>query len=643
MSGISELRETIVVMQRELKLLRTEARHASTLIKALDSLLVVTEEDDPFSDIFSALLPVFNATHAIVLVQSDGADDALQCVASSHADLIGTNWRADRLIAKILGGRSTPTLSSSELGACLLSATLPFSGACPTLYLPLRVRQRRGLLILLRNPGDKDFDRSHVTLARKFSPLASHALAARYAHHSEADSQRLTQLTNQLTESQSALAYRANHDQLTGLPNRARIQELVDGLLARKKPGGKLALAFINLDDFKRVNDLYGHATGDALLCSVASRIRSKIRSTDIVGRINGDEFVVVLNPFERRKEIAAIIGRIRDILQQPFDIEGIQLKGTGSIGVAFYPTHGQSFDVLRRNADAAMYRAKTSEKGGIEFFSHALGKLMSEKLQLEQRLRDAFDKRQFKSVLQGKFTMAERRIVGFEILLRWIDEHGTVHAPGTFLASASELGLLDGIVIMQIEELLSRLPQLNETFGRDIIYSINISANQATRPAFMKAVIRHISASGRAGNFMLELTEESFLKADAFGEQILPLIRAAGIRISIDDFGTGYSSLSLLAEITADELKIDRSFISSIHERSRNQSILRAIESLSKAFGIPLIAEGIETEMELAYLRCQTDIQFGQGFLFHKPAFIEDLLSSDGAQLLQLPAQTAR
>ena len=161
------------------------------------------------------------------------------------------------------------------------------------------------------------------------------------------------------------------------------------------------------------------------------------------------------------------------------------------------------------------------------------------------------------------------------------------------------------------------------------MVYSINISAHQASRPAFMKSIIRQIAGSGRASNFMLELTEDSFLKPDAFQEQILPLVRAAGIGISIDDFGTGYSSLSMLAEITADELKIDRSFVSSIQSRPNNQSILRAIHSLGKAFGIRLVAEGIETEQELAYLQARTGIRLGQGFLFHRPAFIEEVIGS--------------
>ena len=635
MTGAEELRETIVSMSRELELLRTEAAHASTLINALDALLVVDGEDDPFAGVFSALLPVFDATWAIVLLQPNDSDDVLDCVAAKEPRLVGSRWRADARIAKVLGGRIVTTLSSSDLGSCLLSGTLPVSDDQPALYLPLGVRARRGLLILLRSENKSGFDRNHVLLARKFSLLASHALAARDANRNEAESQRLKQLTDQLTESQQALAFRANHDQLTGLPNRAYIQELVNHRLSHKSADGKLALAFIDLDEFKRVNDLHGHAVGDALLCGVADRVRSQIRATDILGRISGDEFVVVLDPFVTRQQVAGLVNRIRETLQRPFDIEGAQVKGTGSIGVAFYPTHGHDYETLRRNADAAMYRAKTADKGSIAFFSRTLGRAMSDKMRLEQRLRRAYDDRQFKSVLQARLDIHSGKVVGFETLLRWVDERKQVHKPDSFLASAGELGLLDGITAMQIDELVGSLRQLDARFGPDMIYSVNISANQASRPAFTKSIIRQIVNSGRASNFMIELTEESFLKADAFQEQILPLIRAAGIRISIDDFGIGYSSLSLLAQITADELKIDRSFISSIHNRPSNQSILRAVDSLGKAFGIDLVAEGIETQKELSYLQARTGISFGQGFLFHRPAFIDEVIASG----LQFPS----
>ena len=630
MSHSEELRETIVSMQHELERLRVEATHASTLLNALGALLTVEGDDDPFAGVFAELLPLFQASLAIVLMQSDEASDVLDCVASNLPGLVGAQLRADGRLKRALAGRTVTTLASPGLNACMIRGELPATDAMSALYLPLRVRERRGLLILLRSQEEGGFNRSHTRLARKFSLLTSHALAARNAHHSEAESLRLKQLTDQLSESQLTLAFRANHDQLTSLPNRSYIQELTDQLIARQKRGNMLALAFIDLDEFKRINDLHGHAVGDALLCSVAQRIRAQLRAGDLLGRISGDEFVVVISPFRYRREITAIVQRIRNALHEPFDIDGLQVQCTGSIGVAFHPVHGHDYETLRRHADAAMYRAKTRRKGEIEFFTRALGRAMSARLQLEQRLRLACEERQFHCVLQAKVDLRNCRITGFETLMRWIDSQGVEHSPGLFLPLAGELGLLDHMASMQVEELLAALPQLDARFGPDMSYSINVSAEQASRPAFMHGLLQQITASGRAHSFMLELTEESFLRAAQFRDHTLPELRAAGVRLSIDDFGTGYSSLSLLAELTADEVKIDRSFITDVHRRPHNQSILRAIESLGRAFGFRLVAEGLETADELAWLRHNSAISSGQGYLFHRPTFIRELLRSD-------------
>ncbi|MCL2345465.1 MAG: EAL domain-containing protein [Desulfobulbus sp.] len=629
MANSEELRETIVLMQRELDMLRQEASHSHTLLDALDALLMTPSEDDPFAGVFSVLLSIFDVAQAIVLVRSDADEPTMECIASSNFDLIGSRWQPDARLKKALNGRIVATLGSHDLAACTTAAGLVAGKDQPALYLPLIQHGRRGLLLLLRASGKPGFNRADVTLARKFSLLALHALAARDAHHSEAESQRLKQLTDQLSDSQRALTHRANHDQLTGLPNRAHVHELVEERLARKRPGEKLALAFIDLDDFKRVNDLYGHATGDALLRGIANRLRTQIRAHDILGRISGDEFVVVLDAFRKREEIASLVQRISEALRRPFDLDGVQVKCSGSIGVAFYPVHGHDYETLRRNADTAMYRAKTLAKGSVEFFSRVLGRSLSERLYAEQQLRAAFDANLFHCALQARVDIRSGRLIGFETLLRWVDAQGAVHLPGAFLPIANQLGLLDDIALRQMEELLSALPRLNQRFGQPLVYSFNISATQASRSGFMKTLIDRIAQSGQARHFIFELTEESLLQTASFQTHILPLLHEAGIGVSIDDFGVGYSSLSLLAKLTVDEIKIDRSFITGILDSPHQQSILRAIESIGRALGIDLIAEGIETESELAWLLAHSGIASGQGFLFHCPAFIPDLLAT--------------
>lgn len=627
MEGSEELREALVTLRRENDLLRVETTHANLLLKALDAVLCVAGEDDPFAGVFSALMPVFECSHAIVLIEQEDAVDELACVAASAAPVVGSRWPQDRLLGKALSGRIVTTVAEAGVTTWPTVPGLDLVGREPALYLPLGVRGRRGLMLLLRECDGPGFDRAHVALAKKFSLLASHAFAAKRASQTEAESHRLKHLTEQLEISQQALQHRANHDQLTGLPNRAYIQELVGSMIDRKEPGEKLALAFIDLDDFKRVNDVHGHAAGDALLKEVADRIRSQIRGTDIFGRISGDEFVIVLDPIGRRSDASGVVARMRESLRQPLRIEGAEIHPSASIGVAIYPAHGKDYETLRRHADMAMYRAKTSAKGSIAFFNRELGRIAVEKLKLEQRLRHALETRAFRCALQQKVDIRSHAVVGFEALLRWVDERGDVHRPGHFLPLASELGLLDDMTFLLLDDLLGNLPFLDAQYGTTLRYSINISPVQATRNQFMQKLVQRLHASGRASSFMLELTEETIAATCSFQSHILHLLREGGIGLSIDDFGTGYSSLATIADLTADELKIDKSLITAIHERPRNQSILRAIESMGAALGLSVVAEGIETIEENLYLMAHTRLNIGQGYLFHKPELLTELI----------------
>ncbi len=628
MEGSEELRETLVAMRREIGILRVEATHANLLLEALDAMLDVDAQDDPFVGVFTALLPVFDCSGAIVLIEDPTDQRRLECIASNEPAVLGSSWERNRKLEKVLSGRIVTTIST--VGAEGWPETSGGDGSRPTLYLPLGVRNRRGLMMLLRNPGCPGFDRSHVTLAGKFSVLASHAFAVTHASQTEAESHRLEQMTRQLKTSQEALTYRANHDQLTGLPNRLHVQELVDLLIANKKSGQKVALAFLDIDDFKRVNDFHGHAAGDALLKSVANRLRAEIRQTDIIGRISGDEFVIVFDPFERTEELAAVLNRVSNELHEPYRIEGRDITSSGSIGVALWPEHGHDYDTLRRHADTAMYRTKAMRKGGVTFFRPSMGREISERLSLEQQLRVALAEREFKCALQQKVDLRTRQIVGFEALVRWVDGNGIIHPPAKFLKLASELEMLDSITGLVLDNLCSALPWLDNQFGTAVRYSINISPSQATKTSFMQKLVRRIVDTGRPQNFLLELTEETFLATDVFQSQGLPLIREAGVGLSIDDFGTGYSSLAILADITADELKVDRSLISSLPQRPRNQGILRAIESLAANLGMTVVAEGIETVEEKNYLLDSTGLAIGQGYLFHKPELISQMITRE-------------
>jgi predicted signal transduction protein with EAL and GGDEF domain len=323
---------------------------------------------------------------------------------------------------------------------------------------------------------------------------------------------------------------------------------------------------------------------------------------------------------------LPALVNRVIDALKQPFPIEGHEVLTSASVGASIYPMHGDSYENLRRCADSAMYRAKRNRKGSASYFDMSMGIALTARMDLEQRLRVAIRERRFRVAFQPKVQLANGQVVGFEALIRWVDHDGTVHMPGEFIELASELGLLDDITRFALENVAECMPLLSQRFGERVTVSVNVAARQAGDVTFMQSFVDQIAATGLASRIVLELTEDALVATQRFQRQVLPRLRALGVRVSIDDFGTGYSSLSTLADITADEVKVDRAFIMSIHERPRSQGILKAIESLCSALGIDVVAEGVETAEEVAYLRRSTGIALAQGFYFARPQFVEAL-----------------
>ena len=418
----------------------------------------------------------------------------------------------------------------------------------------------------------------------------------------------------------------AYHDELTGLPARRVIEQRADDLLQRDKPHGRFALAFLDIDNFKHINDYYGHAIGDALLVEVAKRVGLDLRESDMLSRISGDEFLLLLNPIQSEHEVAEYIHFVLQRLRAPFFIDGSEIFASTSIGVSFYPEHGRSFDELCQNADIAMYCVKNDGKGAVAFFDASMEREALARMKVEQSLRLAILEKRFCCAFQAKVDIRTQDIKGIEALVRLRDDDGIIQAPGTFINLAVELGLIDELTHLVLAEIVKSIDLINESFGADATISINIAAKQAGNPDFMSAFAQALEATGYPARFMIEVTEDAFVAKTHFQTEILPMFRKLGVAVSIDDFGIGYSSLSALADITADEIKIDRSFITDIHKRPRSQGILRAIESLSEALGMTVVAEGIETFEELAYLQAATKIRYAQGYYFSRPIFLEEL-----------------
>jgi c-di-GMP phosphodiesterase Gmr len=418
----------------------------------------------------------------------------------------------------------------------------------------------------------------------------------------------------------------AYYDELTGLPTRRVIEHRVSNLLQRDGAQRRFALAFLDIDNFKHINDYYGHAVGDALLIEMAKRLGLDLRESDILSRISGDEFMLLLNPVESESEVAEFIHFILQRLKAPFFIDQSEIFASTSIGVSLYPEHGGSYEVLRQNADIAMYRVKNGSKGAAAFFDASMEREALARTKIEQSLRQAILEKRFCCAFQPKVDIRTKEVMGVEALVRLRDDEGVIQAPSTFINLATELGLIDELTHLVLAEIVRSIDLINETFGPTTTISMNVAAKQAGNPEFMAPFAQALEATGFPRRFMIEVTEDAFVTKTLFQDEILPIFRKLGVGISIDDFGIGYSSLSALADITADEIKIDRSFITDIHLRPRSQGILRAIESLSEALGMTVIAEGIETFEELAYLQAATKIRFAQGYYFARPIFLEDL-----------------
>ena len=573
--------------------------------------------------------------------------------AAKQAGNEGTHNTELNILRDVLRLLPTGVTVQDEQGNFLLvndaaAALLEMAAAAPA---PSQLSDRHETCLELISSG-----RSVVLEEVVTSGPAKHVFLTSHRPTRIAERNLLLSSSADITEQKAfedALFRSAYYDELTGLPSRRVIEHRVNTLLTRDgaqgDSQGHFALAFLDIDNFKHINDYYGHAIGDGLLIEMAKRLGMDLRESDILSRISGDEFMLLLNPVRSESEVAEYIHFILQRLKAPFFIDDSEIFASTSIGVSLYPEHGKSYDVLRQNADIAMYRVKNGSKGAAAFFDTSMEREALARMKVEQSLRQAILEKRFCCAFQTKVDIRTKAVKGIEALVRLKDDDGVIQAPGTFINLAVELGLIDELTHLVLAEIVKSIDLINETFGPETTISINVAAKQAGNPEFMKPFAQALEATGFPKRFMIEVTEDAFVTKTHFQDEILPIFRKLGVGISIDDFGIGYSSLSALADITADEIKIDRSFITDIHLRPRSQGILRAIESLSEALGMTVIAEGIETFEELAYLQAATKIRYAQGYYFSKPIFLEDLkpappLASEArASLSSRPAQESR
>jgi diguanylate cyclase (GGDEF)-like protein/PAS domain S-box-containing protein len=437
-------------------------------------------------------------------------------------------------------------------------------------------------------------------------------------------------VTRDITERkryESQLRHQATHDALTGLANRNLLNDRLHYTIASaKRYGRSAALAFVDLDHFKFVNDSFGHEVGDTVLKEVSARLVSAIRDVDTVARLSGDEFVVLFEDMERPEIVTQMMERILPAISQPLVIGSEEIVLTCSAGISVYPLDAEDADAVLRNADTAMYRAK--EKGGnaFEYYTSDMNSRSREHLVLSAGLRRALERDEFFLHFQPQMDIATGRLCGMEALIRWNQPDKGVIAPGRFIPVCEQTGLIVPIGQWVLKAACEAAKKLGNGLGRMPVISVNVSARQFRRSDLVQYVELMLRSLDFPSDCLeLELTESMVAQDAAFAAQTMRSLKSLGVRIAIDDFGTGYSSLSYLKRYPVDRLKIDQSFVSGIASDPDDETICRTIISLAHNLGLKVIAEGVENDGQLAFLR-----QYGcdevQGYLISRPVPWDDL-----------------
>jgi diguanylate cyclase (GGDEF)-like protein len=422
--------------------------------------------------------------------------------------------------------------------------------------------------------------------------------------------------------SEERIRHMARHDGLTDLPNRLLLHERMEEALGRVRRGESLAVHCIDLDHFKSVNDTLGHPLGDKLLRQVAQRLRDALRDVDTVARLGGDEFAVVQVQVERPEHAEMLARRLVETISEPYDLGGHQVMIGASVGVTLAPHDGVTADDLMKNADMALYRAKTEGRGTHRFFEPEMDAQLQARRTLELDLRQALAAGEFVLYYQPLVNLGANRVSGFEALLRWNHPHRGLVPPSDFIGLAEEIGLIVPIGEWVLREACREAAR----WPGDIRVAVNLSPAQFRNRNLTHDVIRALAASGLSPQRLeLEITESVLLVENEATLATLHQLRSLGVRIAMDDFGTGYSSLSYLRSFPFDKIKIDGSFVRDAADRADCAAIIRAVAGLGESLGIPTTAEGVETEEQLRHVFTEgcTEVQ---GYLFSHPRPPEEL-----------------
>ena len=426
----------------------------------------------------------------------------------------------------------------------------------------------------------------------------------------------------------------AYYDIVTGLPNRGMFLERLHHTLAQAhRDREKVNLIFLDLDNFKDVNDTQGHDVGDKLLRAVAQRLSGCMRDSDVLARLGGDEFVVVCPSVTLQDSVATVVQRIMAIFSDPFEVEDRQIYTSASIGIAVYPDDSQDASTLFRCADTAMYQAKNDGRAQFRFFSADLNQKILQRVALENSLRQGLEKQEFFLHYQPLWDLKTSKMSGVEVLLRWQSSDYGLMLPSTFISLLEDSGLINNVGEWVLRSACSQMREWTMTEHSELKMAVNISGKQLKHPKFLEMIKRIIQETGvDPMNLELEFTESVIMENVDNTVEIFRKLKEMGIQLSIDDFGTGYSSLNYLKHFPIDRIKIDRSFVADVNNNQSDAAIIEAIVSMAQSLSLRVVAEGVENSDQLHSLT-RLGCDEVQGFYLAMPMHAEDLVEKLGTK----------
>jgi diguanylate cyclase (GGDEF)-like protein/PAS domain S-box-containing protein len=551
------------------------------------------------------------------------ASSPFSIIVTDKAGIItSVNPAAERMLlyeeSDLLGRNNVDLHDAEELRQRALDLSVQFDTEVDPDHHVFRLGPERGLI-----------DEREWTYIRKDGSRIPVQLVVTALRDSDETITGFVGISYDLTERKRAEEYIyhvAHHDHLTGLPTRTLLRDRLEVAIERAtRSQDKLAVLMVDLDNFKRVNDSLGHQAGDTVLCEISKRLKSCVRKSDTVGRMGGDEFVVLLPDLRSDKDAEDICKKILSTVAQPIRVGKHEIIVTCSIGISLFPIC-EDVDSLFKNADFAMYRVKNSGRNGSQIFTPGIAMQGLQQLQMESALRTALEDHEFEILYQPQLSFADGRILGVESLLRWNSSEFGLVGPNTFIPLAEETGLIVSIGEWVLLQSCKEIAALQRRLGVEFTVAINISPRQFQQKDFPATVEQALQISGlKPEQLELEITEHLLMNDSEESLEIMQRVRKLGVRFAIDDFGTGFSNMGYITRFAVDRIKIDRSFISRCDVDENSRAVTAAIIALAHGLQIEVIAEGVETEQHVQMLR-QMACDQAQGYFYSRPIKLQDL-----------------